>query len=114
MSRICSALLPVLFLSLVGFCGSGCVGPNKLKRGLDQHLNESYVKRPALSQLLFPVNLVANHLAVLGDLLFINPTYWWKDVFRGEGTPYHYTNPEMPGETPASEEEDQELPPGRE
>jgi hypothetical protein len=89
---------------LVLLTSTACVGPNKLKRGLDKKLNENYVKRPLLAQLMFPVNLLANHLAVAGDLLIINPTYWWPDVIRGEGTPYNYTNPEMPAEASAAAE----------
>ena len=49
-----------------------------------------------------------DHLAVLGDLLIINPTYWWSDVFRGEGTPFEYTSPEVPQKAPAGDEEPSE------
>jgi len=85
-------VVATLLVSLVG-----CVGPNKLKRGLDQKLNQSYVDSPLVAQLMFPLNLLRNHLAVAGDLLIINPTYWWSDVFRGQGTPFEYTNPEVAG-----------------
>lgn len=74
----------------------GCVGPNKLKRRLDHHLNQSYVNSPVLAQLLFPLNLAGNHIAILGDLLFLNPKYFWTDVFRGQGTPYMYEQVEVP------------------
>ncbi len=102
-------LLGLIVVAAVLLCVPGCVGPNKLKRGLDEHLNQSYVKRPLVSELLFPINLIANHLAVAGDLLIFNPTYWWRDVLRGQGTPYYYTNPEVPEETPADVEEKEEV-----
>ncbi len=79
-------------LMLLSALSVGCVGPNKLKRGLDQAANRRYHESPLLSQALFPVSLLMNHIAVLGDLLIINPTYWWKDVLRGEGTIYTYEN----------------------
>ncbi len=72
----------------------GCVGPNKMKRGLDQAANRRYHKSPLMSQALFPVSLLLNHIAVLGDMLIINPTYWWSDVFRGEGTLHYYEDVE--------------------
>ncbi len=82
-----------LFLGTLSSMPGGCVGPNHLKRTLDAHLNESYVRNPLLSELLLPVNLVANHIAALTDLLVVNPTYWWRDALRGEGTPHIYRQP---------------------
>ena len=78
----------------------GCVGPNKLKRSLDRHLQESYVKHPLRSQLLWPVNLLANHIAAFTDLLILNPLHFWPDVFRGRGTSFD----EAVGETESAEE----------
>ena len=88
-SRVRPAIvLTILLVALT----TGCVGPNKLKRGLDQAANRRYHESPLLAQLLFPFSLLMNHIAITGDLLIINPTYWWKDVLRGEGTIYTYEN----------------------
>lgn len=97
LARLLLVLLPALALT-------SCVGPNKLKRGLDEHLNQRYHANPLLSQLLFPVSFLANHIAALEDLLVLNPTYWWSDVLRGEGTLYRY------GEESAEHAEDAHTP----
>ncbi|MEM7167698.1 MAG: hypothetical protein AAF581_19760 [Planctomycetota bacterium] len=82
-STVAALLLACLLVVQVG-----CVGPNKLKRSLDRALKKGYVEHPLRAQLLFPVNLVFNHVAALTDLLILNPLYWWPDVFRGRGTSF--------------------------
>ena len=90
-----TTLLAMLTLFLLAST-VGCVGPNKLKRGMDHRLNQSYVNSPVRAQLMFPLNLLLNHIAILGDLLILNPQYFWSDVFRGQGTPYVYEQIEAP------------------
>lgn len=77
-----------LFLVVLLVSNLGCVGPNRLKRGLDRKLQASYVEHPLRAQLLFPVSFSLNHLAGVTDLLVLNPLYWWRDVFRGRGTSF--------------------------
>ncbi len=103
-------LLVMLTLFLLG-ATVGCVGPNKLKRRLDHHLNQSYVNSPVWAQLLFPLNLVFNHIAILGDLLILNPKYFWTDVFGGQGTPYMYEQVEVPAADDAVDPEGAEANP---
>ncbi|MGE3166124.1 MAG: hypothetical protein AB7O52_14550 [Planctomycetota bacterium] len=75
---------------------SACAGPSKLSRGLDQGYNQLYVNSPLVSELCLPFILVGGAGALVGDLLFVNPVYWWKDAIEGVGTPYYYRPPVVP------------------
>lgn len=75
---------------------SGCVGPSKLRRGLDEYCNQMYVDNPLLAQCVSPLVVVGEAVASVADATFVNPVYWWKDAMEGEGTPYYYRNPTIP------------------
>ena len=59
-----------------------------MSRKYDEHVNTRYVESPLLSEVLLPLHLVTWHLLGVVDLVAVNPFYWWKDAFRGEGTAY--------------------------
>ncbi|MEM7164946.1 MAG: hypothetical protein AAF581_05740 [Planctomycetota bacterium] len=89
MKRLCTILCVFAVVTTAG----GCVGPSKLRRGLDEHCNQLYVDNPLLAQCLSPLMLVGEGAAATADALFVNPVFWWKDALEGEGTPYYYRNP---------------------
>lgn len=86
----------VACLLVLAFTISGCAGPHKLGRGLDQSYNQMYVNSPLISELCLPFILIGGAGALVGDLIFVNPVYWWKDAIEGVGTPYYYRPPVVP------------------
>lgn len=72
---------------------SGCAGPSKLGRALDQSYNQLYVDSPWVAEGMLPLITVGGVLAWVGDIFFVNPVYFWKDALEGQGTPYYYRPP---------------------
>lgn len=86
-------LLPLSFTFIViGLLHTGCAGPDKLRRGLDESYNGSYMKNPALSQLLLPFYIVGSWGAAALDYVILNPYSFWGDAPKGTGVPYRYKN----------------------
>jgi LysM repeat protein len=63
---------------------------------LDLRLNQLYVDSPTLAEVLLPVTLAGQVLAVTSDACFVNPWYFWSDVRVGRGTAYFYSDPVTP------------------
>ena len=88
-------LLVVMSLGMA-LTSVGCTGPNRLRRSVDEYYNESYVKRPLVTQFAFPLFETTGLVAAAVDYTLVNPFYWWGDVQDGQGTPYYYRNPSVP------------------
>ncbi len=88
-------LLAALFLTATL---TGCVGPMKLSRSVDEHYNQFYVDSPVITELASPLFITGSIVASTVDYALVNPVFWWKDALRGRGTPYYYKNPEVPAE----------------
>lgn len=87
-----------LSLVLVLITLTACVGPSKLRRGLDEQQNQFYVDNPLLAEAVIPITAVAMLVATAVDLAVVNPVFFWKDVMAGQGTPYYFRNPKVPME----------------
>lgn len=83
----------IAIILCVAFFVAGCAGPSKLGRALDQNYNQIYVDSPIVAELLLPLILLGSGGALIVDLFFVNPVYWWKDALDGQGTPYYYRPP---------------------
>ena len=88
----------MVFLVLAVMTLSACVGPSKMRRGLDEHQNQLYIENPLLAQALIPITAVGMLVATGADLVLVNPVFFWKDVLKGQGTPYYFRNPTVPVE----------------
>jgi len=79
---------------------SGCAsGPRQLTRSWDDWVNQKYTQNAwvhgALLQDIIPVYTVVGFLATVGDVLILNPYYFWsKDAWDNKGTGYDHVNPE--------------------
>ena len=85
-------------VSVLSIALSGCAGPMKLSRKLDEHYNQFYVDSPFVTQLTTPIVVTGGVVASTLDYGLVNPVFWWKDAVRGRGTPFYYKNPEVPAE----------------
>jgi len=89
---------------LVALCvalgtGTGCFGPMKLTRGLDDWANQQYVDSPWLGQLLLYAGILpAGYVITYSiDFLVLNVLdFWGESMLRGTGTPYVHRNPAVP------------------
>lgn len=79
----------LLALVLVVVVGTGCYGPMKLTRSVDDWGNEEYVKSPWLGQLVGLAASVAMPVTSVIDSIILNPiSFWGTDVGAGKGTPF--------------------------
>ena len=90
---------------------SGCVGPNHVRRGLDEKYNQFVVGHPMLGEATGIFWIVAVHGAAFIDYLILNPLVFWQSVARGYGEPHYYTNPALPDDVDV---EPDDRPPSRE
>ena len=91
MKKVALALLVVCVAVML----SGCWGPQKLTRGLDDWTNKTNVESPWLSQplswIVYPIGFGVTNIV---DGLILNPiAFWGEDAWDGEGTPYIHENP---------------------
>ncbi|WP_419185843.1 DUF3332 family protein [Rohdeia mirabilis] len=82
-------------LALTG-CNSG---PKQLTRTWDTWVNEKYSDNAYIHGLvlqdLLPVYPIVGFFAAIGDIIVLNPYYFWtEDVWDGKGTAYTYDNAE--------------------
>jgi hypothetical protein len=78
---------------------SGCWGPMKLTRQLDDWANQMYVDSPWLAQVLLYVGVfgIGFWITSIIDELILNPIdFWGESAFRGWGTPFNHTPPTVP------------------
>lgn len=93
--KLLGAMLLACSLSLVSGCNSG---PKRLTRTWDDWTNQKYTENAyvhgMLLQDILPVYPLVGFVMAVGDLLIVNPYYFWaKDVWDGNGTGYNHTNP---------------------
>ena len=82
---------------------SGCFGPQKFTRHMDDWSNQLYVENPWLAGNTLTV-LVMRLIFVFTNLidgLVVNPLYFWGvDTWpfgnQGHGTPFHHLTPTIP------------------
>ena len=88
------ALTLILAISVV--LTTGCSsGPRKLSRTWDDHVNQKYSENAwvhgAILQDIIPVYGIVGIFAGLGDVLFLNPYYFWgDDAWDNEGTTFDH------------------------
>lgn len=78
---------------------TGCWGPQKITRQLDDWANQMYVDSPWLAQLLTYVGVfsIGFWVTSLVDWLVLNPIdFWGTSAFRGSGTPFNHKAPTTP------------------
>jgi hypothetical protein len=88
------ALALILAISVVLITGCAA-GPRKLSRTWDDHVNQKYSENAwvhgALLQDIIPVYLIVGGFAALGDVLFLNPYYFWgDDAWDNDGTAFDH------------------------
>ena len=86
----------VPILLIIAFLALGCVGPNRITRGLDLKFNQLYEDNPSLAEVLLPVQFVGMNLTLVADACFLNPWYFWREAPAGRGTAYYYRDPVTP------------------
>ncbi|MEW6072497.1 MAG: hypothetical protein AB1726_07890 [Planctomycetota bacterium] len=84
-----------LCLGLATSCASG---PRRLSRTWDDYVNQKYTENAwvhgALLQDILPVYTLVGFVMTIGDVLFVNPYYFWtKDAWDNKGTGYDHVNP---------------------
>lgn len=93
------SLLAGLALSSL-LCLSACrSGPNRMARSWDNHVNQKYSEdawvHGALLQDILPIYPIVGLVAGVGDVLFVNPYFFWiHDLRSRQGTAFVYTQPE--------------------
>ncbi|MHC4605706.1 MAG: DUF3332 family protein [Planctomycetota bacterium] len=89
-------LAACLVLILVG--SSGCFGPMKLMRGLDDWANQQYVDSSWLGAVMFyPVLIPGYVLAFVGDVFIVNVIdFWGESAWKDNGTMYIHRQPVEP------------------
>lgn len=90
--KTCSLVVAALALSCLASCNSG---PKRLARSFDGWVNDQYsqdsIVHGLLLQDILPVYPFVSFVATIGDVLIVNPYYFWsKDVWEGTGTAYTY------------------------
>ena len=88
--------LTILLAALVMVGAVSCAaGPQQLYRTVDDIDQELYVEMPLVDGLLYvvPVIPLAKYVAAIGDFFVVNAYhFWFKDVWRGEGTGFEHYN----------------------
>lgn len=84
-----------LTLSFMTSCNSG---PKRISRSWDDWVNQKYTENSwvhgALLQDVLPVWSIVGLFAALGDILVLNPYYFWtEDAWDGKGTGFIHENP---------------------
>lgn len=85
-----------LSLLTLPFIATGCnSGPKRLTRSWDTYVNEKYTQdswiHGALLQDVLPVYPFVGFFAAVGDILVLNPYYFWsRDVWERNGTTFVY------------------------
>jgi hypothetical protein len=93
--KIATALLLAAILG----ASTGCLaGPYKLSRSWDDKTNELYHRNAWLHGAVFgqiiPIYPIVGFFAGLGDILFINPCYFWgTDAWSNTGTAFIHADP---------------------
>jgi hypothetical protein len=88
--------LGTLLLVLGVFSLTACAsGPRRLSRNWDDWVNQKYTEgawvHGALLQDILPVYPVVGLVLTVGDILFVNPYYFWsKDAWDNKGTGYDH------------------------
>lgn len=88
--------LCLLILTFGLFTLTSCAsGPRRLSRNWDDWVNQKYTEgawlNGALLQDVIPVYPVIGLVMVIGDVLFVNPYYFWtKDAWDNKGTGYDH------------------------
>ena len=77
-------------------------GPNRMARSWDNHVNQKYSEdawvHGALLQDILPIYPIIGLVAGVGDVLFVNPYFFWfQDLRSRKGTAFVYTQPEGAG-----------------
>lgn len=90
--------LGAVFALYLPLCGC-LTGPNYLKNSVSDAWNRSYGENPigtaAISDVL-PVYPLLSFLALVPDVLVINPVQFWGfDVWRGKGAAFRHENPRV-------------------
>ena len=93
MRRYVALAVVVSFILLAG-CASG---PRRLSRAWDDHVNQKYSESSwvhgALLQDIIPVYGIVGLFAGIGDVLFLNPYYFWSDdAWDNRGTAFEHIN----------------------
>jgi hypothetical protein len=86
-------------LPLVLPLGSCLAGPHQLSRSVDDFDHQLYLENPLLDGVLWviPVLPFASVVALVGDFLVVDPYhFWFKDLWRSEGTAFDHWLPERP------------------
>jgi len=94
--KTCMLLVAALAATSLTSCNSG---PRRLSRTWDTYVNQQYsedsVVHGLVLQDLVPVYTLVGWVAYIGDVLVVNPYYFWsKDIWEGTGTAYTYTQVE--------------------
>jgi len=92
MKKLVTSTILAASLFLVVGCASG---PRRLSRNWDTWVNQKYTESSwlhgALLQDVLPVYPIVGVVMGIGDLLIVNPYYFWsKDAWDGKGTGYDY------------------------
>jgi hypothetical protein len=88
----------IIFFALLALSLSSCLtGPQKLKRGWDDCVNNYYTQNAWTTAVLtdvIPVYPLVGWFATMGDYLFVNPYYFWGyDAWTNKGTPFYHDDP---------------------
>ena len=88
-------LSSLVAFSLLASCQSD---PSRLSRTWDDWTNIKYTEdslvHGALLQDIIPVYPIVGLVMRIGDILFVNPWYFWRyDVWNKTGTGYNHENP---------------------
>ncbi|MEX1024379.1 MAG: DUF3332 family protein [Planctomycetota bacterium] len=91
--------LLLLGLAALPLMTSCIAGPKRLSRSWDVYVNQKYVDdawiHGALLQNIIPVYPIVGGVAALGDVLVLNPYYFWsRDAWERNGTGFDYIDPE--------------------
>ncbi len=85
----------------LGACSSG---PRYLVNSVDDWRNSNYYDEPLTTAVLtdvLPVYPIIGFFAWIPDYLVLNPVqFWGHDVWSGQGTAFHHTNPNGDPRTP--------------
>lgn len=88
--KITKSLITLAAAATLMSCSAG---PKQLQRSVDDWDRELYVEDPLLDGILhvIPVIPLIDFVATVGDVLIVNPWYFWsEDVWDEEGTNFNH------------------------
>lgn len=86
-------LSTLLLLAAAAAMVACSAGPKQLSRSVDDWDRQMYVEKPLVNGVLhvIPVIPVVGFVATLGDVLVVNPWYFWsEDVWDDQGTNFDH------------------------